>query len=135
MINYWKTNSEMFPDPKTLNFIVPVPLHPRRRRERGFNQSELLAAAIGGAFRLPVRKILKRQRSDPPQSTLGIKERQKNIRGAFSVTGLKSLDGTNTLLIDDIFTTGATASECARTLKEHGADAVYVYTLARRDFQ
>ncbi|MFH1158483.1 MAG: ComF family protein [Pseudomonadota bacterium] len=116
------------------DFIVPVPLHRRRLRERRFNQSALLAqeTAVKTA-KIYIPDALLRTRHTIPQQGLSVKERDKNVRGAFAVK--ESLRGAlkskNVLLIDDVFTSGATLSECARVLKSAGAAGVNVLTIAR----
>lgn len=112
--------------------LVPVPLHWRRRRERGFNQAAALAEGLGRAAGRPVlRRGLVRARPTPPQSGDRM-ARRRNVRGAFAVRGTpRGIRAKRLLLIDDVFTTGATAEECARVLRRAGAAAVGVYTLAR----
>lgn len=112
--------------------LVPVPLHRRRRRERGFNQAAALAEGLGRAAGRPVvRRALVRVRPTPPQSG-DRAARRRNVRGAFAVRAAsRAVQGKRLLLIDDVFTTGATAEECARVLRRAGAAAVGVYTLAR----
>lgn len=116
--------------------IVPVPLHLDRLRWRGFNQSLLLARAIGQARRIPVDPfLLERIRPTTPQTQLKGKERRSNVRGAFRVSDAKRLAEKTVLLIDDVYTSGATTQECAHALRRSGAAAVDVFTLARAVFQ
>jgi ComF family protein len=115
-----------------VDFIVPVPLHPKRLRWRAFNQSLLLAREIGRACRVPVDPfVLRRDRATPPQTQLPEDERRKNVRRAFSVNAERSVDGKNILLVDDVYTSGATVNECSRVFKRAGAREVFVVTLAR----
>lgn len=109
--------------------LLPVPLHWRRRWRRGFNQAEVIAAELGRAMDLPMRRLLQRRRATPPQQTLGAAERARNLRGAFAPT--QPVAGLRLALIDDVVTTGATADELARTLLEAGAAVVDVWCLAR----
>jgi len=114
--------------------ILPVPLHPRRLLKRRFNQSLLLAAAVGRQTGVPVDRFsLVRRKATPSQGPLGRKARAANMAGAFAVTdkGKKSLRGRNILLVDDVLTTGATTSACARVLKQAGAKSVGVLVVAR----
>ena len=112
--------------------IIPVPLHPRRLRWRGFNQSVLLARQIGRAYNLPLDCFaLYRKMDTPPQTQLPEEERRKNMRGAFALSGKTAVKGKCLLLVDDVYTSGATVNECSRVLKQGGARAVFVLTLAR----
>lgn len=110
--------------------IIPVPLHRQRLRQRGFNQSLLLAREIAGKFDMPVDfESLKRTRDTGPQASLGGSERRGNVRNAFEA--LDPVRGKKVLLIDDVLTTGSTVRECARALIDKGAMDVAVYTAAR----
>lgn len=111
--------------------IVPVPLHPAKLRKRGYNQSLLLAKAIAAELKdKAVLDILKRERDTPALSGLKRHERTKALEGAFNLKNRGALALKNILLIDDIYTTGTTADECARVLKDEGAGRVYVFTLS-----
>jgi ComF family protein len=111
---------------------MPVPLHAGRLREREFNQSLLLADRIGRHLHLPVSCAdLIRTVPSPAQTTLSRKERLKNLRGAFAVTRPESIARKRVLLIDDVFTTGATVNECAKTLRKAGSGDVFALTLGR----
>ena len=115
-----------------LELILPVPLHPHRLRERGFNQSLLLARHLSRKHFLPLDfTALQRSRPTPPQTQLSGSERQANVQGAFEVGKPTAVAGKRILLIDDVFTTGATVRECARVLLNAGAGQVDVLTLAR----
>lgn len=115
-----------------LDLLVPVPLHPRRKRERGFNQAEALALVIKESVGLPLdTHNLRRIRFTPSQTTLDRKERLANVRLAFQVRDKRVFVKKKVLLIDDLFTTGATINECSRMLQEAGAKEVYALTLAR----
>lgn len=115
------------------DFIVPVPLHWKRRWERGFNQAELLAKRISKKRHTPLLKALRRSKSTLNQSGLTSAGRRRNIAGAFQAKAGIDLRGKRILLIDDVFTTGATASACATALKKAGAGSVSLLTLARAD--
>ena len=120
------------PFPENPHWIIPVPLHWRRKVQRGFNQAELLARYIGkylGVEVLPSN--LSRVRDTHSQTSLGTSQREENVRGAFEVRTPARINGKNVLLVDDVLTTGLTASECARVLKGAGARMVYVLTVAR----
>jgi len=113
-----------------VDLIIPLPLHPERLRERGFNQSMEIAREIGKYLHLPIdHRILCRTRPTASQAGLALKERNKNVKGAFECT--TDLTGQHVLLVDDVMTSGATANECARVLKLHGASEVSVAVAAR----
>ena len=117
---------------ESFDLIVPVPLHPRRKRERGFNQAELLTLPVKTHLNIPIdTKNLIRNRPTRTQTTLDRKERIENVKGAFEIRALSPFTDRHILLVDDIFTTGATLNECSRTLMEAGARKVYALTLAR----
>ena len=112
--------------------LVPVPLHRLRLRRREFDQAQALAGELGRQVGVPVwSDTLTRHVSTRSQIGLSAVERRRNIRGAFRVEPRRSCRGKSLLLIDDVYTTGATALECARVLKRAGAARVDVYTVAR----
>jgi ComF family protein len=114
-----------------IEFILPIPLSADRLREREFNQAEALGGYIAREFNRPLTNDkLYRLRRTKSQTGLKDEERFQNIKGSFAVRNSSILTGKNLLLVDDVLTTGATASEAARTLKEAGAGAVFVLTLA-----
>lgn len=117
---------------RELAAVAPVPLHPERARERRFDQAELLAGVISSCLRVPLAAdALRRIRETPSQATLGREERLANLRGAFAPGGdAPGLRGKKVLLVDDVYTTGATVKECCNALKAAGIDSVYVVTLA-----
>lgn len=110
--------------------IVPLPLHPGKLRERGFNQAAEIARSLAGALRVPLcADCLRRSRETAPQAGLALRERAANVRGAFECA--RDLAGRHFLLIDDVMTSGATLDEAARTLKLHGAGRVDAAVVAR----
>ncbi|HEX9186006.1 MAG TPA: ComF family protein [Vicinamibacteria bacterium] len=112
--------------------LVPVPLHPRRLRERGYNQSALLAEEVGRRVGRPVcPDALVRRLDTAPQAGLTAAARRRNVAGAFAVRRKAAVAGRTVVLVDDVFTTGATAFACARRLAEAGADEVRLLTVAR----
>ena len=119
--------------------LVPVPLHPRRRRERGYNQAEECCRLLGRRAGLAVWPVLRRARYTGPPTLLNREERSKNLSGAFVLAGgwtvrrwRQRIDGADLLLVDDVFTSGATVDACARALLAAGAASVRVLTVARR---
>jgi ComF family protein len=124
-----------FWQPPPVDLILPVPLHRRRLRERGFNQALLLMRRwpqVAGEARVPVDcGVLVRTRATAPQAGLDRSARRSNIAGAFAVRHPERVAGRRLLLVDDVITTGATVAECARVLKQSGAAQVDVLALAR----
>ena len=117
--------------PLPADVLVPVPLHPARVRDRGYNQSALLTQAMAGDGSVPVdAHSLVRRRSTVPQVGLKAGERLQNVAGAFGCSG-DALAGRDVLVIDDVCTTGATLEACAIALREAGARSVRALTLAR----
>ena len=117
---------------RPVDWIVPVPLHFTRRLRRGFNQSELIGRELGRLAGVPLLDgALRRIRRTRQQTFLEVKERRKNVEGAFAVADSQAVLGRRLLLVDDVFTTGATCNACARVLREAGAEAVEVFTFAR----
>ena len=116
----------------TSDLVVPVPLHVRRLRQRGFNQAVLIGQVLAHQWQLPLdRTGLRRIRWTEPQINLSAAERTANVRGAFAVSAPSRVEGRRVLLVDDVFTTGSTVAECARALKGAGATEVRVATVAR----
>lgn len=112
--------------------IIPVPLHKRRLRERGYNQSLLLAQVVQQQSHWPLwPEVLQRQRPTVPQARLSRAQRSRNLAGAFAVRDGDRLNGRTVLLVDDVLTTGHTLNECARTLRAAGAAEVHTLTLVR----
>ncbi len=117
--------------PAPVGAIMPVPLHPQRQRERGYNQAELLARRVERAIGAPLQlSALRRVRATAVQMTLDAAERRANVADAFACDDA-AVRGIDVLLIDDVCTTGATLDACARALKQAGAQAIYGLTLAR----
>jgi ComF family protein len=120
------------PLPSNIDRIVAVPLHWKKRMERGFNQAELLASRVARYMRVDLSTGgLQRVKETLSQSNLPYPRRKENVSDAFAVKRPREFEGRNVLLVDDVLTTGLTASECARVLKNAGAKKVYVLVLAR----
>jgi ComF family protein len=114
------------------DLVIPVPLHRRRLRWRGFNQAALLGYEVARQLHCKLDVVtLARIRDTPPQTWQGSPQRRQNVRGAFVVTRPHRIASRSVLLVDDVMTTGATLDECARTLLAAGARRVDVFTLAR----
>ena len=109
-----------------------MPIHPKRKKRRGYDQSELLAKAVAEALGLPSLSLLRKTVNTPPQSTLpGEEARRANVLGVYEVTEGAWVEGKKLLLVDDVMTTGATLSQCALMLKLAGADHVAAVNLAK----
>jgi competence protein ComFC len=115
------------------DLIIPVPLHPSRERERGFNQATVLARELARLSRLPIDEysVIRRVHTERHRAGMDSKARRDSVADAFAMGHVDSIAGRRVLLIDDVFTTGATVSACAAVLKEAGAEEVFVLTLAR----
>ena len=121
-----------FWDRDSIDFFASVPLHVKRLRERGFNQAHLLVRNWAKDEGIPVDGLtLSRSCWTEPQTNLSRSERRRNINGAFSISHPERIKGRKILLVDDVYTTGATVNECARVLMKAGAEFVDVLTLAR----
>ena len=118
------------------DLIVPVPLHASRERERGFNQALVIARALAQLNHLPLDQhtLVRQSQTKMHRAGMDAKARRQSLAEAFAVRHPKSIAGKRVLLIDDVFTTGATASACASVLKDAGAVGVAVLTLARASF-
>ena len=121
------------PVDKQFDVVVPVPMHWRKSLDRGFNQSELLARELARKRNLPLAKALRRKRAGSVQASLSSAERRRNVAGVFEVRSAKDIHNQRILLIDDVMTTGATASAWASVLKRAGAKSVTLLTVARVD--
>jgi ComF family protein len=112
--------------------IVPVPLYPRKQRAREFNQAEYLALGLSGEFKMPVlNRQLRRVKDTVTQTALDAKGRAANLRNAFATTNAGAFAGKRLVLVDDVFTTGATLDGCAKVLRVAGAKDVVALTVAR----
>jgi ComF family protein len=121
------------PRDQRFDVVVPMPLHWRRRWHRGFNQAELLARRTARSCGIPATNAVRRIRSTATQAGLSNAKRRENVAGAFRLRNRRGIQGRRVLLIDDVMTTGATASACALALKRGGAASVTLLALARVD--
>ena len=110
--------------------LVPLPLHPKKRRERGFNQAEVLTRQLAQRLNIPMENALVRVLDTPPQSGLHPRMRIENVAGAFDIAPGVDVTGKKYVIIDDIYTTGASLNECAKVLKAAGAAEVGCMTLS-----
>ena len=116
---------------RPIDAFVPVPLHPSRRREREFNQAEVIAKLLARQAGVPVRGAIERIRYTTTQTRLDRQERMENLHGAFRVRHPATVQDRHLILVDDVFTTGSTVEECARVLHAAGAASVRALTVAR----
>ena len=130
---FGKFLAQALPRETSFDVVVPMPLHWFKKWQRGFNQSDDLAREIGKKWNVPVRNVVRRKKATRPQSGLTNAKRRANMQGAFGMPRGRSLAGMRVLLVDDVVTTGATASACARVLKRAGAAHVALLALARTD--
>jgi len=110
--------------------LVPIPLHPRRLRQRGYNQSVELSKALSQRLAIPYQHLLIRTRDTPPQASLPYADRKHNIRSAFELADIDSIPP-HIALIDDVLTTGHTVNAAAKLLRQAGATTIEVWTIAR----
>jgi ComF family protein len=124
---------QMRPPLETAALIVPVPLYADRERERGFNQASVIARELARLSRLPLdeHSVVRRLHTERHRAGMDAKSRRQSVAAAFAVRHRDLIAGKRVLLVDDVFTTGATASACAKALKDSGAEEVFVLTIAR----
>lgn len=133
VMHHWLRRPQCLEMVNDAELVAPVPLHPSRLKQRGFNQALLLAQVFP---EVPLeRELLIRRRHTLPQAGLNPKERRENVKGAFAVPRPGLAKDKKILLIDDVFTTGATVRECARVLRRSGAREVHVLTVARVKYE
>ena len=113
------------------HYLVPVPLHPTRLRERGFNQADALAETLSKRTRLSILRCIERPRYTSTQTRFDRVERMQNLREALALRKNSNVRGTNLVLLDDVLTTGSTLHECALVLRAAGAESVRAITVAR----
>lgn len=115
-----------------VNAVLPVPLHPKRKKQRGFNQAQIIARelALLRGIELVEGRLVK-VKNVPPQTFLEVEKREKNVSGAFRVINGEKLKGKVVLLVDDVYTTGSTIRECSSVLKDAGVKEVRALTLAQ----
>lgn len=121
-ISYFLENKRKnFENLKKYDIMIVVPISKKRQKERGYNQSELIAKEISKMLSIKIEKnIIRKIKNTPPQSSLNKEQRQENIRGVYKVFNIEKIKNKNILIIDDIYTTGNTVNECAKVLVENG---------------
>ncbi len=132
LVDWLQVAARRWIDWQEVDAIVPVPLHPRKQRQREFNQAEYLADALGKALGIPVVKgRLRRVKDTSTQTKLSAEARARNMRGAFAVRDGTAFAGKRLVLLDDVFTTGATLDSCAKALRSAGTREVVALAVAR----
>lgn len=117
---------------KKYDIIIPVPIHKKRKNERGYNQSELIARKLAENLKLElVTESLIKQKNTLPQSALSKKQRKENIKEVYKIQNRQKIENKKVILLDDIYTTGATTEECSKLLKQNGAKEILVLTIAK----
>lgn len=112
--------------------LIPVPLHPKKKRQRGFNQAQLIARELSELKGIEcIEDQLMKAKNVPPQTSLDMEERRRNVRGAYGVRDRKKTEGKVVILVDDVYTTGSTVRECSSVLKAAGAEEVRAITVAQ----
>ena len=112
--------------------VIPVPLHPKRKKARGFNQAQVMAEEIARIKGINLEdSVLVKTKNVPPQTFLEFEEREENVKGAFRVVAKERIERKTLILVDDVYTTGSTVKECSLVLRKAGAREVRVLTLAQ----
>ena len=112
--------------------VIPVPLHPKRKKERGFNQAQIIAKELARIKGIELREqLLVKIKNVPPQTSLRVEERVENVSGAFAMAGGEKIRGKGVLLVDDVYTTGSTIRECSSVLRNAGVKEVKALTVAQ----
>ena len=112
--------------------VIPVPLHPKRKKERGFNQAQIIAKELARIKEIELRDgLLVKIKNVPPQTSLRVEERAENVSGAFAVAEGEKIGGKGVLLVDDVYTTGSTIRECSSVLRNAGVKEVKALTVAQ----
>ena len=132
LTNFLIKNEKIVENIKRYDIIMPVPLSKNRKKERGYNQSELIARELCSIANIKLdNKTLKKQKNTTAQSTLNKENREKNIEGAYTIKRCDHLEGKKVLIIDDIFTTGSTVNECSKLIKKAGTKKIGILTIAK----
>lgn len=131
-VNFILKNEKLFQFLKSYDTIIPVPISKKRKKERGYNQSYLIAKEIAKAANLQlIDNCLIKTKNIVEQSKLDKKQREKNIQGVYKIRNKQSIVGKKIIIFDDIYTTGSTVNECAKTLYNIGVDKIGILTLAK----
>lgn len=131
-LEFIKNNENICAQIKKYDIIIPVPISKKRLNTRGYNQSSLIAKNLAQELNIEYsEKILIKIKDNKPQSEMKQDTRKSNVRGVYKVINKERINNKKVLIVDDIFTTGSTADECARVLKDNNAESIGVFTLAK----
>jgi len=131
-LEFIKNSEKICTQIKKYDIIMPIPISKKRMKQRGYNQSTLIAKNLAKMLNIEYKEnVLVKIKDNKPQSELGQHERSANVKGVYKIKALRNIYIKKILLIDDIFTTGSTANECARVLKENNANSVGIFTIAK----
>lgn len=131
-VNFLIKKEKVFEIIKSYDIILPVPISKKRYNQRGYNQTELIAKKISKLTELQlVKNCLYKQKNNVPQSTLNKENRIQNVKDAYKIKNSRIINNKKIILFDDIYTTGSTANECSRILKENGAKKITIITIAK----
>ena len=131
-LEFIKNNEKICAQIKKYDIIIPIPISKKRMKQRGYNQSTLIAKNLAKMLNIEYKEnVLVKIKDNKPQSELGQHERSANVKGVYKIKSLRNIYIKKILLIDDIFTTGSTANECAKVLKENNVNNVGIFTLAK----
>ena len=131
-LEFIKNNEKICAQIKKYDIIIPVPISKKRFKQRGYNQSALIAKNLAKMLNVDYKEnVLVKIKDNKPQSEMGIGERKNNVKGVYTIKNKEKINQKKILLIDDIFTTGNTVNECARILKENSINSVGIFTIAK----
>ncbi len=129
---FFMNNEKLYRFLKKYDIIIPIPISSSRKRERGYNQSELLTKKLNELVNIHIEtKVLKKEKNNQPQSSLNKLQRKENVKNVYKVQNELKISNKYILLLDDVYTTGSTANECAKILKQAGGKEVGVLTIAK----
>ena len=129
---FFMNNEKLYGFLKKYDIMIPIPISSSRKRERGYNQSEILARKISKMAGIPIEmQVLKKEKHNQPQSSLNKQQRRENVKNVYKVQNELKIQDKKILLLDDIYTTGSTANECARILKIANCQMVGILTIAK----
>ncbi len=130
LTNFMLDTFNIYYKDKKFDYITAVPLHSSRKRERGYNQAEILSKKLGKGINITYKNLLKKDKINLQQHSLSYDQREENVKGVYSTKNKDIINGSKILICDDVITTGSTLRECCRVLYENGAEEVFCITIA-----